>query len=168
MPGGSIEELVKTGQVVLAVDLRGTGETFQTAGYYKGLFGLDGKDVCTAYLLGRSYVGMRAEDVLLCANYLRQQQGSQVELIAIGNVGIPALHAAVLEQDLFSSVKLVRSLISWSSLIELGRSYNQLVNTVHGALLTYDLDNLAAVLTDKLTIEQPVNALGKPIKRTQR
>jgi len=35
---------------------------------------------------------------------------------------------------MFGSVKLVRGLVSWSNVIESGRSLNQLVNTVHGAL----------------------------------
>ncbi|MBA7661431.1 hypothetical protein ES703_69448 [subsurface metagenome] len=164
-PGGPIEKLVKAGNLVLAVDLRGTGETHQTAGSYsKPYFGTDGDDVCMAYLLGRSYVGMRTEDILVCANFLRRQQGGRLELIAVGNVSVPALHAAALEPDMFSEVTLVRSLVSWSNLIELGRSYNQLVNTVHGALTTYDLDDLARTLGSKLTVEAPLNALGKPIK----
>ena len=164
-PGGPIEKLAKAGRVVLAVDLRGTGETQQTnQRYFRPYAGTDGQDVYTAYLLGCSYVGMRAEDVLVCANFLRQQRAGRVELIAAGNVSVPALHAAALEPDMFGSVKLVRSLVSWANLIELGRSYNQLANTVHGALTVYDLDDLAATLRDKLTVEAPLNALGKPIK----
>lgn len=147
------------------MDLRGTGETLQkNQGYFKPYFGSDGQDVYTAYVLARSYVGMRAEDILVCADFLRQQRAGTVRLIAVGHVGVPALHAAALEPALFGSVKLVRSLISWSNLIKSGRSYNQLVNTVHGALTTYDLPDLAATLGDKLTIEVPLNALGKQIK----
>ena len=161
-PGGPIEKLVKAGQLVLAVDLRGTGETQQLKQKkFTEAIGLDWKDVYTAYLLGRSYVCMRAEDVLVCATFLQQKQSDPVDLIAVGNVGIPALHAAALEPDVFGSVKFVRSLISWSSLIESGCSYNQQVNTVHGALATYDLPNLAATLGGKLAIEEPLNALGE-------
>jgi hypothetical protein len=116
-----------------------------------------------AYLLGRSYVGMRAEDVLVCAQFLSQEHTGLLNLIAVGNVGIPALHAAALEPDLFNSVKLVRSLSSWSNVVESGCSFNQQVNAVHGALTTYDLPNLAGTLGDKLTVEEPLDALGKPI-----
>jgi dienelactone hydrolase len=162
-PGGQIEELVKAGQLVLAVDVRGTGETQQDKqGRLTGAAGLDWKDVFTAYLLGRSYVGMRAEDVLVCARFLSQEQAGPVNLIAVGNVGVPALHAAALEPDLFDSVKLVRSLTSWSNIVELGRSFNQQVNAVHGALTTYDLPDLVGTLGDKLIIEEPLNALGEP------
>ena len=160
--GGTIENLMRAGRRVLAVDLRGTGETQQASQRkFVGTTGPDWKDVFTAYLLGRSYVGMRAEDVLVCARFLKQQ-GRPVELIAVGNVGVPALHAAALEPDLFASVKLVRTLTSWSNVIELGRSTNQQVNAVHGALTTYDLPDLAGTLADKLIVKEPVDALGEP------
>jgi cephalosporin-C deacetylase-like acetyl esterase len=162
-PGGPIEGLVRSGRRVVAVDLRGTGETQQSSQRkFTGTTGPDWKDVFTAYLLGRSYVGMRAEDILLCARFLKREYAGPVELVAVGNVGVPALHAAALEPDLFASVKLVRSLTSWSNVIELGRSVNQQVNAVHGALTTYDLPDLAGTLGDKLTVEEPLNALGEP------
>jgi dienelactone hydrolase len=163
-PGEPIEALVKAGQLVLAVDLRGTGETQQLKQKkFTEAIGLDWKDVFTAYLLGRSYVGMRAEDVLVCAGLLRQKQAGPVDLIAVGNVGIPALHAVALEPDLFGSVKLVRSLTSWSNVVELGCSFNQQVSAVHGALTRYDLPDLAGTLGAKLTVEEPLNALGESL-----
>jgi len=162
-PGGPIEALVKAGKCVLAVDVRGTGETQQSKqNKFTDAIGLDWKDVFTAYLLGRSYVGMRAEDVLVCARFLRKQHAGPVELIAAGNVTIPALHAAALEPELFGSVKLTGLLSSWSNVIELGRSYNQQVNAVQGALTTYDLPDLAVTLGDKLIVKEPLNALGQP------
>jgi hypothetical protein len=102
---------------------------------------------------------MRAEDVLICARFLRQQQAVPVELIAAGNVTIPALHAAALEPEIFGSVKLSGLLSSWSNVIESGRSYNQQVNAVHGALTAYDLPDLAATLGEKLIVREPRNAL---------
>ncbi len=155
-PGGPIERLVQQGNVVLAVDLRGTGQT-QPAGS-------EGKDVYTAYLLGRSYVGLRAEDVLISARYLKQQvlsdQPHGVRLVAVGHVGIPALHAAATEPGLFESVKLVGSLASWSAVIHSPLTQVPAAQIVHGALQTYDLPDLAATLGDRLTVEQPTD--GKP------
>ena len=162
-PGGPIEAMVKAGKRVLAVDVRGTGETQQRKqGQLSGAAGLDWKDVFTAYLLGRSYVGMRAEDVLVCARFLKQEQAGPVDLIAAGNVTIPALHATALEPELFGSVRLTGLLSSWSNVIESGRSYNQQVNVVQGALTTYDLPDLAATLGEKLIVKGPLNALGQP------
>jgi hypothetical protein len=163
-PGEPIEELVKAGRCVLAVDLRGTGET--QSDNKRALCeatGVDWKDVFMAYLLGRSYVGMRAEDILVCARFLSQEQPGAVNLIAVGNVGVPALHASALEPDLFQSVKLTHSLVSWANVIESGCSFNQQVNAVHGALTTYDLPNLAVSLSDKLVVEEPLDAMGKPL-----
>jgi hypothetical protein len=108
---------------------------------------------------------MRAEDVLICARFLQGEQGTSVDLVAVGHVGIPALHAAALEPDIFGTVKLARTLSSWSSVIESGLSRNQLLNTVHGALTLYDLPDLAATLGAKLSIEEPANAMGQSIKQ---
>jgi cephalosporin-C deacetylase-like acetyl esterase len=163
--GGAIEELVRAGRAVLAVDLRGTGETQQIKqNKFTEAIGLDWQDVYTAYLLGRSYVGMRAEDILVYARFLRQKYPLQVDLIAVGNVGVPVLHGAALEPNLFGSIKLIRSLVSWSNVIESGRSYNQQVNTVHGALKVYDLPNLASTLGNRLIIEESLDALGRIIE----
>jgi dienelactone hydrolase len=152
---GPIEKLVQAGKLVLAVDLRGTGET-QTK---------QGRDVFTTYLLGRSYVGMRAEDILVCARFLQTRQKGPVDLVAVGHVCVPALHAAALQSEIFASVTLVRALTCWSNIIELSVSHNQLVNTVHAALTLYDLPDLAAILGDKLTLDKPLNAMGEPINR---
>jgi hypothetical protein len=86
-----------------------------------------------------------------------------VDLIAVGNVGVPALHAAALEPELFGAVKLKRSLVSWANVIELARSSGQQANAVYGALTTYDLPDLAATLAEKLTVEEPRDALGEPL-----
>ncbi|MBW7989844.1 MAG: hypothetical protein FVQ84_07500 [Planctomycetes bacterium] len=164
--GGPIEKLVKSGRSVLAVDVRGTGETQQGSKSKLGeATGFDWKNVYTAYLLGRSYVGMRGEDILTCARFLQEQKDGPVDLVATGNVCIPALHAAALEPNLFGSVKLTRGLVCWSDVIESGISVNQFVNNVHGALKVYDLPNLAETLGDKLIIEQPLNALGEPTNK---
>jgi len=164
--GGPIEKLVNAGRVVVAVDVRGTGETQSSGGWGGDLFGPDIKDVLTAYLLGRSCVGMRAEDILVCARLLQEQYKGPVDLVAVGHVCVPALHAAAMEPGLFGSVRLIRGLTSWSNIIESGLSRNQLANVVHGALTTYDLPDLARVLGDHLVIEQPLNALGEPVGAT--
>ena len=162
--GGPIETFVKEGRHVLAVDVRGAGETYQSGQKSSGeAVGPDGKDVLTAYLLGRSFVGMRAEDILACVRVLQANLPGPVDLVAVGNVGVPALHAAALEPELFGSVKLVRCLASWADVIAEGRSSNQQVNAVFGALKVYDLPNLAATLGQKLTVEQPLDALGEPL-----
>ena len=167
-PGGRIEQLVLGGDRVLTVDLRGTGETQQTGQGNYALIGTDWKDTTTAFCLGRSFVGMRAEDVLTAARYATQHlaggPAAAVGLLAVGSVGVPALHAAALEPSLFRSVKLSQMLVSWASVIRCRLTSLQYVNVVHGALLEYDLPNLAATLGDKLTVEDPRDGAGKPTK----
>ncbi|HPO15073.1 MAG TPA: alpha/beta hydrolase family protein [Candidatus Hydrogenedentes bacterium] len=157
------EQLSKEGALVLAVDLRGTGETKQTGQKAAGEdIALDWEDQMAAYALGRTYVGMRTEDVLVCAQYALDRVGAQqVHLVAEGSAGVPALHAAALEPGLFTSVKLVRTLRSWSDIVHARATNNQLANAVHGALLAYDLPDLVKLLGPVLTIEQPLDALGK-------
>ena len=160
---GPVDVLVKQGYNVLAVDVRGTGETTPVPQQDLGRgVGGDWDDYFRAYVLGRSYVGMRAEDILVCARYLKAQ-GLTVHLAALGNVGVPALHAAAFEPELFDSVRLSGALVSWSNVIHMKPTHNQLINAVHGALRVYDLPDLALTLGGKLTIENPVDAQGKPI-----
>lgn len=165
-PDGPIERLVQAGHPVLAVDLRGTGQTQSPNGggsYYTREF----QDVYMAYLLGRSYVGMRAEDVLICARYVVQRvaggASGTVQLITVGNVGIPALHAAALEPSLFSTVKNSRRLLSWSRLVHDRSNERQMPNVVHGALGYYDLPNLETILGKKLIVDNPVDAMNAVI-----
>jgi hypothetical protein len=150
-PGGPIDRLVQEGHTVLAVDLCGTGQTKPS--------GSEGKDVLTAYLLGRSYVGLRAENVLVAARWAKEQtpagQPGGIRLVAVGRAGVPALHAAALESGLFQSVKLVRPPASWSAVVRGRLAQVPAADVVHGALLTYDLPDLAAALGPKLAVEEP-------------
>lgn len=66
---GPIEKLVQQGNVVLAVDLRGTGET---GGTNENMWGGNWNDIFIPYLLGKSMVGMRTEDILVAARFLSE------------------------------------------------------------------------------------------------
>jgi hypothetical protein len=165
-PGGPIERRVLAGETVLAVDLRGTG---QTKSISRGWNPPEVNDEYMAYMLGRCYLGMRAEDVLTCARYAAERlaggRPEAVNLVAVGKVGVSALHAAALEPRLFRSVKLSQMLVSWSSVIHDRLNRAAEMNIAHGVLLCYDLPNLAATLGSKLTIEHPVDAQGRAIQR---
>jgi len=163
----NINKLLIKGVNVFAVDLRGIGETAQVAQEGAGMMvGLDWEDWYTAYLLGKSYVGMRTEDIYSCVKFLKNKWSSDhhdIELIAIGNIGIPALHAAALEPGIFSRVHIEGCLHSWTDIINNDRSFNQLSSIVRAALTFYDLPDLTRLLAKKVTIENPVNAFGVPL-----
>ncbi len=164
-PGGPIEELVKQGHLVLAVDLRGLGETLPSEKIaYGGHLGGDWQDMYLAYVLDISYLAMRAEDILVCARFLRDypETGASrsVHLTTVGRTGPPALHAAALEPQLFASVTLHNSLASWSDVVHTPRAKRQLVNVVHGALKVYDLPDLLATLPPgQVTVTGPLDAM---------
>ncbi len=167
-PEGPIEKLVLDGREVLAVDLRGVGETQPAKGKwgYGPLFGADWEEFYMAYMLGRSYLGMRAEEILVIARHLAESTGSdaasRVHLVGIGEAGPAALHAAALEPALFASLELRRSLVSWTNVIQSEVPVNQLVNTVHGSLRKYDLPDLLMSLSAmKVRVIDPADATGQ-------
>jgi hypothetical protein len=166
-PGGPIERRVLAGETVLAIDVRGTGQTqpvLQITGYL-----VEFQEASLAYLLGRSYVGMRAEDILVSARYAIERFSAEtptkIHLVAIGDIGVSALHAAALEPNLFAEVALSQCLVSWTHVIHHRLNQNLMPYVVHGALKYYDLPDLAAMLGERLTIRQPVDAEGHRIPR---
>jgi dienelactone hydrolase len=166
-PGGAIEKRVLAGDTVLAVDLRGIGQT-QPSGKHNGYFA-EYQDAAMAYLLGRCYVGMQAEDVLACTRYLSDRlnngQPAGVQLVAIGNVGISALHAAALEPSLFRKITLNNCLVSWANVLHSRLHQGVTTHWVNGALLAYDLPDLIRSLGKKIEVVQPINAMGKPLAK---
>ncbi len=106
----------------------------------------------------------RAEDILVCARFLSTYQGAnKVHLMSIGHTGPAALHAAALEPQLFASVTLKNSLVSWADVVATPTAVNQFRNLVFGSQKVYDLPDLVNTLPrGKLTVIDPFNAAGKP------
>ena len=76
------DNLAKSGHVVLSVDLRGMGETNADEKDKAGFgpyFGGDWKEVLLAYLLGESYVGMRANDIFTVLKFVGNHEECGVE-----------------------------------------------------------------------------------------
>lgn len=167
-PDGPIEKLVKAGQIVLSAELRGIDETETGRGkreFGYGYFGPDNLEILTAYLIGKSYVGMPTEDAL---HWLRAFQNwvpmpaTETHLIGSGEAAIPALHAAALQPDSFRSVQLRRMLSSWEDIVRTPKTLNQSVNVVHGALLHYDLPDLIDLAgREKVHVSETVDALNQ-------
>lgn len=157
---GPIEKLVKEGFVVLSLDLRGQGET--ASGKPDNLLG-DWRTYFTAYLQGKSVVGAHAEDILSAARWAahyKTEQDRDIHLVANGQCGVAALHAAALDAELFKSVTLHDSPEEWSSMAGSVEMATQLTTTVHAALESYDLPNLLPLIgEDKVRY---VDAPSKP------
>jgi hypothetical protein len=113
----------------------------------------------TESLLGKSYVGMRVEDIWQIVRARQRQACSdhlKPHLFATGEAAIPALHAVALEPALFGKVHLSSSIISWTEVVESPIVRKQQSNLVFGALREYDLPMLRTLLGDQLTFKDAV------------
>ena len=160
----AIEQLVKAGNIVLAAELRGMGETetgLRRKAFGAGRFGRDNLEILTAYLMGKSYVGMRTDDVRTWARFLRTK-ATALSVIAIGEAAIPALHAAALDRDAFTQITLRRMITTYESLVGAEETFDQTVNLIHGVLRHYDLPDLVQLVgKERVVIEQPVDGMGR-------
>ena len=170
--GGPIESLVKKGQIVLAAELRGIGETetgHDKRDYGYGKFGRDVQDIFLAYLIGRSYVGMRTEDVgswsrMLAKYKTTDDRSNKLYVIAIGEAAMPVLHAAALDPERFVSVRLRNMISSWTEVVRTPDNQNQAAGIVHGALKHYDLPDLIELAgANKVHVEEPLDVMGNPV-----
>lgn len=136
------EAMAKEGRAALAVDLRCFGETESS---HRQQHGCESRDECEAtllYLLGRTLVGERAEDILVCARWLSEQYAARpVELIARNWAVTPALHARAAEPEAFAAIAIEDRPMTWTEAIERGERA-RLSDLVPGALIDYDLGEL--------------------------
>ncbi|MFB3922028.1 MAG: acetylxylan esterase [Terriglobia bacterium] len=154
-PDGEIPRLVARGYVVLAVDARGWGETrplpndeqsndvYQYFGHYDSAM--------TAILIGKTLVGMRAEDVIRGVDILAARPEVDAEQIfgfGVGSGALTLLHAAVLDERI-KRVALDRMLVSYKSAIESKLHRDVFESVVPGVLKSYDLPDLAAALASR-------------------
>lgn len=155
-PGGPIEQLVEDGYAVISVDLSGQGET---AGTSRDSQLTDWKTYYLGYLLGQPLVGTRVRDALAAADFVAYYQKERdnprpVHLVAVGQAGIVALHAAALQPKLFATVTLRKTPRDWASLVRNTAPTGQLDSVVHGALEVYDLPDLVRLVgADKVRFE---------------
>ena len=164
-------EAVRNAKTIVFAEVRGIGSTepeHERRNWDGGRFGASMREFFLAYLNGDSFVGMRAEDVAMwTSNFRSHYDIDQIELVGEGEVAIPALHAAALSPDFYSRIELQRMIPSWRSILSEEESTNQLVNTVHGALLHYELSDLVKLIgSDKVHLTDPVDVRGNLISAT--
>jgi cephalosporin-C deacetylase-like acetyl esterase len=160
----ALDRLVKTGRRVLALDLRGQGETAPAPAPKKPpLFGVDYREAFMALHLNRPLLGQRVVDLMAVVAHLAAIEKNGIELIGAGKAGAVALHAAALDARI-ASLTLERSLVSWSAVVRTPISHDQLSNAVPGALAVYDLPELASLVVPRvLRVEAAVDGVGKPV-----
>ena len=171
--GGEIEQFVKAGLIVLAIDLRGLGETRsfndENGSDFPVYFG-DFESAMTALHIGRPLVGMRMTDVLRGVDLLAARP--DVERTKIYGFGkdagaIPLLHAAAIDERI-SKIAVEGMLASYQTIIN-QRIHRQIFEQViSGVLRSYDLPDVVAALAPRqVWIVNGVNALGQQMKLTE-
>lgn len=168
-PGGPIEKLAQSGARVIAVDLRGFGElaAAKPAPNRPSFFGSDSREAFLGLLLNRPLLGQRVQDMHAVIRSLVAGGGNPVEIIGVGAAGPIALHAAALSPDV-GRLTLDGSLISWSAVVQMPVTYNQLTNVVPNVLQVYDLPDLAAYIAPRpLTIRAAVDPVNKPVSQAE-
>ncbi|MGH9767606.1 MAG: alpha/beta hydrolase family protein [Blastocatellia bacterium] len=167
--GGEIEDLVRGGAVVLAIDLRGRGETREEAARVWDIFG-HFESAMTALLVGKTLVGLRAQDVVRAVDALAARRDVEIESLSAfgrGDAAVPLLHAAALD-DRIKSVTLEEMLVSYESVVEWKIHQEVFESVVPAALANYDLPDLAASLAPrKLQIINAVNPRGQRMETQQ-
>jgi pimeloyl-ACP methyl ester carboxylesterase len=162
--GAAIEQWTRAGREVVAIDLRGMGETEPEAPH-RGLanfFTPEWKEAYISFNMNRPILGQRVRDLLSVAAAL-DEDGQGIELVAIGTAAPVALHAAVLDPRI-RRLTLEEMVVSWTAVAKTAITHNQLSNVVPGALKTYDLPDLAAALAPRpLAIVAPRDPAGAPV-----
>jgi len=151
---GDLEQLVAAGFVVLAIDLRGMGETMVTESQQSNdtrpYFG-DFDSAMTALLLGKPLAGLRALDVCRGVDLLAARaevDGARIYGFGQGGGAVPLLYAAALDERL-KRVALEGMLVSYQSIVTRRIHRQVLEQVVAGALKSYDFPDLVAALAPR-------------------
>ena len=136
------------GHPVLIVDVRDVGETSTRNWRFYGA------DFQIGQMLGRNWLAMRTEDLLVCARWLAEsEQSDAVSLSAYGEIGPSAVHAAFLEPNLIAGLDVEGGLSSWRELMGQRQAGRHIHQAVRGALRFYDLPDLRAAIQPPLSVK---------------
>ena len=136
-----VAEALASGRAIALVDLAAGGETGTLKHAFYGNSNADEEVAVMLYTLGRSLVGVRAEETIAVAAHLVELTGLRPVVVAHNRSVIPVAHAALVRRDLFEGIEQVSAPNSWASSIQTSESI-PMANVVHGALLDYDWTDL--------------------------
>jgi len=135
-------ESLASGSPVLLPDLCGWGEIGSFKRKFSGQAVADETLAMTWYPLGRSLVGIRAENIIDCAEYVGKRFSALPHLVAKGRAVIPAIHARFVSPSLFGGeIKTIDPPPSWREEVRSMAKAN-FADSVHGALALYDWPDL--------------------------
>lgn len=162
-PGGLLEHWTQAGWNVLAIEPAGSGGTEEVKSALTGDWTLLS---LRALLVGKTPVGLRADDALTALNWLAvrpEVDGRRLGVYGVGALAPVALHVGVLDPRI-ASVTADGGLLSYRDFVLRPISRDMAEVNLPGVLARYDLPDLIAALGSKVTLVNPVSSVGEPLK----
>ncbi|NQT86207.1 acetylxylan esterase, partial [bacterium] len=169
---GAIHMLTSQGNAVLAIDVRGVGETQSGLAQYheRPYTGADGYHAYQYAMLGRTLLGRRVHDVLRSVAVLAERPEVLSEAISVvgqGEGGILALFAAALDERIGTAV-CCQSLMSYRDIATHEFHAWRPGHFIHGFLQEADLGRVAAcVAPRRLILAGPVDHMRRRVTQEQ-
>ena len=150
--GGDVEQLVQAGHIALSIDVRGIGETRQSADSddffrYFGVY----ESAMTALLNGSPLVGMRALDIQRGVDLLSARSDVDPQRIsAFGKEkgAVPTLFAVLLDNRI-KKLALEGMLVSYQSAVHHKIHRGLFEDVIVGVLKSFDLPDLVAAMSPR-------------------
>lgn len=142
--GGAIEQIVREGKVVLALDPRGWGEARGTR-----------STAMRALLVGKTMAGMQTEDLLRALDYLVSRSdvdAGRISAIGKGNGGVLVLYAAALDPRI-GQVICEGSPGSYMAIVQMKMHAGMMDILVPGVLRDFDLPDIRRALGPRCVVK---------------
>ncbi|HEX4810403.1 MAG TPA: alpha/beta hydrolase family protein [Bryobacteraceae bacterium] len=173
MEFGLYERLARMGQMVIACDVRGVGETNpphspagEWPGEFRQLFDVETAITYMTWYADESLFGMRVQDVIRSVDYALGRADVDKRKFRVAGKGAGALWvlcAAVLDERI-SDLTIEHGLLSYRSLARVDRYTHPTGIFVPGILKHFDLPEVAAGLAGRtLTLVSPVDHMKRPV-----
>lgn len=153
---GIIENVfVDSGKVVLAIDVRGFGETVDNPGKNESKHGnREHRNAVISLYIGKTLIGQRVEDVMKAIDYLwalNIVDTTDLTLVGLDRAGPVAVHTAALDSRISETV-IRKSIDSWLPMVADPSQLHNMTHEIPGALAFYDLPDLVnSVLPKTIT-----------------
>ncbi len=169
--GGDIKHFLGRGFVVLALDPRGWGETRpgQNPDEDNATYRMFGNypDAMRALLIGKTLVGMRAEDIYRGVDLLASRpevDAARIDGFGVGAGALALLHEAVLDRRI-SALALDHMLVSYRSVAAHRVHHDIYESMIPGVLKAYDLPDLVAAMAPRpVWLVDAVDPLGHEVR----
>jgi cephalosporin-C deacetylase-like acetyl esterase len=170
---GILDQLARKGYLIIAVDVRGIGQTSQSSsssslsfGEFGQLFNGDTAMAYAAWSTDQSLLGMRVQDVVRSVDYVLQRDDADLEnlhVIGKGRAGLWCLYAAALDERIPNLI-CVQSLLSYQSLTEVDRYLYGADIFIPDILRDLDLPDVAATVAPRsLMLIDPKDAMKQTV-----